>query len=105
MTPITTASRAAEKSRIVAFAKLRRVEQLITSFLIARLGEGKIMELKKNNFRIFFHSFESFYGGKKSSFPCLKVKHGGNEIDRREYLFFSIISKLKIFIPPKIGRN
>ena len=47
MTPITTASRAAKKSRIVAFAKLRRVEQLITSFLIARLGEGKIMELKK----------------------------------------------------------
>ena len=41
--------------------------------------------------------------GKKSSFSCLKVKPGGNEIDRREYLFFSITSKFKIFIPPKLG--
>jgi len=57
MTPVATASRVVEKSRIVAFAKPRRVEQRITSFLIARLGEGKIMELiEKNNFRIFFHS-------------------------------------------------
>ena len=41
--------------------------------------------------------------GKKSSFICLKVKPGENEIDRREYLFFSIISKSKIFVPPKLG--
>ena len=65
MIPVTIVSLVADKSRIVAFAKPRRVEQLITSFLIAHFGEGKIMELKKNNFRIFFHSFESFYEGKK----------------------------------------
>ena len=65
MIPVTIVSWAAEKSRIVVFAKPRRVEQLITSFLIARFGEGKIMELKKNNFRIFLHSFKSFYEGKK----------------------------------------
>ena len=76
MTPITTASRAAKKSRIVAFAKLRRVEQLITSFLIARLGEGKIMELKKNNFRIFLHSFKSFYEGKKKFISLFKSLTG-----------------------------
>lgn len=50
MTPVATTSRVAEKSRIVASAKPRRVEQQITSFLIARLGEGKIMELKKKKF-------------------------------------------------------
>lgn len=75
MTPVATTSRVAEKSRIVASAKPRRVEQQITSFLIARLGEGKIMELKKKKILEYFFIplFESICRGKESSFHCLRV--------------------------------
>ena len=66
MTPIAIASRVVEKSRIVMSTKPRRVEQWITSFLIARLGEGKIMKLKKIILGYsFIPLFESFCGGKE----------------------------------------